>query len=680
MLATVFSTLQAQVPEALRLRLETLAEQSDNTTLVDEWLELYAYHIDNPININDTANDALMGLFFISDFQRQALSAYLRQHGEMVSVYELYAVNGFDTLTLSLLLPIVKANPMESSRRPSLHDILYHGSSNLVAGLHSSIEPARGYRDTIYEGNPLRLYYRYCFKYKDRVQLQLSADKDPGEALFSGSQPRGFDFYGGHLMLNNFGYLQRAIVGQYNLQFGQGLTLWSGFAPYGGTNANIARFAQGIRPASAFAEYGYLQGIATTIALAPHCNITVFYSHVHRDATPSATDSLAVQSISHSGYHRTATEINKRGQLGESLYGIHFDYEQSSLRIGLTATHTLLDKPIVPSETPYNAYAFQGNRLTNGGIDMAWRVGQLLLFGEASYALHHSTAAIVGLQFYANSNHHIGITYRNYGKDYQNLHAAPLAQNSRHQQEEGIMIAYCAHLPHSLQLLLSSDIFRHNGLRYGIYAPSQGNEQRATLSIPVAKRNTLHLRYRYKELPHNSNSGTAYHIEQTYRNQLQADLECHPTQQLQMVSRIGYCWFRTSQGEAQQGLLMSQDLTWAPHTLPLSLSARIALFDIDDYDARLYLVESDMVYEQSTPSYLDQGLRGYLVVRYEPTDQLSIGAKYAITNYSNRTTVGSGYELIEASHRQQWKVQLRWKIRHREAKRPPTHTAGYNTP
>ena len=249
---------QELLPSVWQYYLEQLSDEGDDET-AEDMLELYESLHDTPSNLNDTV--ALLSVIpFVSDLQRERLRLYIKMYGVLLSVDELYAINGFDSLTVELLRPIVKAEPLESSQHLTLKELLTHGRSNLVMGIGGTVEQARGYRDSIYEGDNLRLMWRYRYKYKDRIQFQLSADKDPGEAFFAASQRRGFDFYGYSLLVNDMArwrsdgtsrnvYIKRFVAGQYHLQFGQGLTLWSGFGPRMTMNTGINRYAQGLRPA-----------------------------------------------------------------------------------------------------------------------------------------------------------------------------------------------------------------------------------------------------------------------------------------------------------------------------------------------------------------------------------------------------------------------------------------------
>lgn len=88
----------------------------------------------------------------------------------------------------------------------------------------------------------------------------------------------------------------------------------------------------------------------------------------------------------------------------------------------------------------------------------------------------------------------------------------------------------------------------------------------------------------------------------------------------------------------------------------------MVLFDIMDYDARIYAVESGLMYDNSSTFFMDRGERAYIVVHWDIGEHIALGMKYSITNYTNRETIGSGDETIDGPHKQQWKIQLRMKF------------------
>lgn len=650
------ATVRGQEP--LNADLEELLEpiEEGDEVVGEELWELLDYYREHPINLNDTNSRELLNLPFINEIQWESLRSYIALYGNLLSWKELRMINGFDSATCVLLRPMVCAVAVEHKYPITWNSLLHHGSSNLMMGVNGTIERARGYQEQIYEGSPFRMYGRYRYRYYDRIELQLSFDKDPGEALFSGSQKYGFDFYGYHLAINDVGIIQKLVVGQYQLQFGQGATLWTGFSPWGSMNTNVCRYAQGIRPASAFTEYGYLQGVAASVSVAPHLTFTPFYSYVNRDAT-------GTQSYYLSGYHRTATEIDKKNQFKEQLFGCNLQYRATHWHIGATAYGMLLDKALVPENYVYNQHAFRGDKNFNIGLDGAYHTGRMLFFGEVALSPGGHFAGIAGTEYVVDGDNRVSIYYRNYSPEYQNMYAHAIGQQRNVQNERGFCLNAMVRLPWEVRAMLCADFFQYPWLKYGTYSPSRGSEYRIQLSRSFGNNVAVEVRYRQKRSYRNTTLDDAvqYVVEQINRQQIQTDIR-YEVGGWRMVTRIAYAWVGCEFHDAESGFLLYQDVGYQLPHFPLTLTARFALFDVSDYDARLYTVESDMAYNFGSQSFVDQGLRSYVVARYNINEDLCVGFKYAVTAYSNRETVGTGYEQIDGNRRQQWHFQLRWKF------------------
>lgn len=681
LLATL--TLRAQVAEGTLWQhyLEQWAEQNEQESLPEELLELIDECRQHPINLNDTLSSRILQLPFVSEFQWEIVKAYILQNGQLYSANELRLMNGFDSITIGLLMPLVEAVPVEYRKLPSFREMLTGGRHQLLLLSRTVLPRSKGYEDSTYLGSPYRMGFRYSYKYGHYLHLQLSGEKDPGEEFFAGTQRQGFDHYGGFLMLNEMGIVSRAIAGHYNLQFGQGLTLWSGFAPWGSFGANQKRYGQGIRTPGSMTETGYLQGLAATIRVAPHTQLTSFYSYKNLDAI-GATDSTA-QSIYSSGYHRSALECSKRGLLNEQLFGFNIHYQKGSLSLGMTGYHSFFDKEIVPQTYYYNHQAFRGSGNTVGGLDAAYRYRRLTLFAEASASANPyisqlvseggdlPLAAIAGLQFEISGNHHIGLSQRYYSTTYQNLHASPFGQGSDGQNESGTCLTWQSQLPGGVLLDASFDICRFPLPRYGVYAPSSGNEARLRLIRTLKENGTLSFQYQFRNQEKNaSRTGMdstfmdrwhpTYFVEQlqTHRLQLRYDYQLTPS--LGLSSRAYFSYTACEFHPSNKGWFLLQDFRYSPAMArrPLTLTARYSYFRISSYDARIYAMESDLLYEYSTPAFNGNGHRCYLIARWGLSPSIIFSAKYGLTAYTDRSEIGSGHDVTEGPLRHEFKAQL----------------------
>lgn len=669
-----------------REMLEQWAEQNDSESVPDDLVEQLQDFRDSPINLNDTNIELVVFLPFLTDYHQRTIRAYIDQNGEMVSMNELYLLNGFDTITMRLLFCFAKVEHVENDDA-TLRQLLRKGHSNFVIGGKELTPQSKGYQNDVYEGSPMRLYFRYYFRSSDRINFQISGEKDAGELLYLGDldgiKRYGFDYYSYHLMLNNFGRIKSVIAGKYQLHFGQGLTLWSGSAPWMLGSTPLRRYGMGIRPASAFCEYGYMRGVATTVSLLPlsinnTLELTVFYSNVDRDATASVADTsedseMVFQSLSQNGLHRTVSEMRRKGQLNEQLYGGRLQYRTSKLVVGATAYATNMSDEVVPVRNVYNYFAFSGKDNFNYGFDAVYVGRKIQLFGEiaASPGLFHSSeengwlplAGVAGMQMQMSDNNYFSMAYRYGSPTYRNLHSNMIGQGSSTSNEEGMLFYFRTRLPGYVNLMTSADFFRYPSLKYNIYSPSTGADYRIRIDKELKQKVLIACQYRNKISQRNSDS-QLYSVETVRRQQLQMSLDYKPSGSWQFLSRVVYSWFRCDDHQSEQGFLMSQDVNWKGLLAerPFSLGMRLSLFDISDYDARIYLYESDLSYEYGVPMLNGRGIRGYLVCRYEFSQQLMLSMKYVIAYYPGLESLGSGNDRVEGNKKQEIKLQLRWRF------------------
>ena len=577
----------------------------------DEWQALR----DNPININDSAQVAQLP--FLTPLQLQSLRFYIRLHGELQSVAELDFVGGWDEATLRRVRPLVKAEPL--ARKRSLKELFAHTRHTLVSGMGGTVEQAAGYADGRYEGDNLRAYLCYSLNASDRVSLRLVAEKDPGEAWGRGN------FTAGHLMIDNIGRMERLIVGRYSLQFGQGTTLWTGLAPFQTVGGSAARYGTGVRPAATFYEEGYQQGVAATVRLAPRLRLSAFASAVE----------------------------------GERLGGGHLDFQSSLVRLGLTLAHTALADSINPAQRAYNSHYFRGRRLTHGGIDLMVHYGHLLLFGEASLGGDTLVlAAVGGAQWQFGNGNSLSASYRHYAPHYHSLHAAAYGSGGT-QNQQGLSLGAQVQLPAGIGASVSLDEQRYTALRYNSYQPSSGWWLRALLRRGVGRHAEATLRYAHRLQQRNVPNSTAipYLAEETLRQQVQAGasldlgrftLRAHAaaTRFAAEASGTQHGWMAGAEGRYRHG--------------PWQATAAATYFDVGGYYARIYLSESHLIYNFSMPALTGRGWRCTAMVRYRPTDSLTLGARYALTLLPGQEQLGTGAAAIAAPHRQQWQLQLLW--------------------
>lgn len=573
----------AQVDELL----EQMATEGGEAAAVAYAEELQELRDMRP-NINDTAT--LFALPLLSPFQQKALANYIMLYGQLLSHNELAFVPGFDSATVALLSELTVVEPYAPPERWRLVD----GHHRLVAGVGG------------YSTDSLRARAVYSYTLGNHVSLRLAAEKDAAE-------PWGRDnFYSYHLMISDLGWLERVIVGRYSLRFGQGLTLWTGFAPFNLIGATPQRYGSGVGPASTFYEEGYQEGLALTARLLRDWHVSAFASKSQ----------------------------------GMALTGGHVEYRCGNLVTGITLAYTSLDSLLSPAWRIYNHDYFRGNHLLNTGVDLAWQWRRLMLYGEVAVG-DSGMAAISGARFTMDSRNSFGISYRHYDVGYHNLNANPYAIGDG-RNESGWTLDARMQLPLRIDALLSADIHCFPSLRYGSYRPSGGEWLRAQLGRQFGRCMAASVRYSYRRKERNvpNINTTTYLWEETARQQLQGEFRAD-VGHWQLTTRATLALFDSDEGDPHKGWLLSQQ---ARYTLgALQATAAVTLFDVDGYYARIYLNESNLQYQFNIPSYYGRGVRAWLVLRYTVSGRLSLAAKYVV-------------QWKQSPARHSLDLQLRWNL------------------
>ena len=111
-----------------------------------------------------------------------------------------------------------------------------------------------------------------------------------------------------------------------------------------------------------------------------------------------------------------------------------------------------------------------------------------------------------------------------------------------------------------------------------------------------------------------------------------------------------------------RGWLAFQDVRYETADNDLYVIGRYVLFDVDDYKARIYTYENDLLYTFSIPFFQDKGMRYYLLARLNAWEQFSFWLKGGQTTYFNRSTISSGYQEINGNTKTTLKAQVRWQF------------------
>jgi hypothetical protein len=644
----------------------------DLTTYFDD---LY-FFFDSPINLNNTNYDELKRLHLFSDIQILSIINYISKFGDFISIYEMQAVETMDMETIQMVLPFVKVGEGEQ-RKFKWSNAFKYGKQEVFLRYQRVLSQKSGYlplSDSALAANPNKqylgsadkYYLRYRNTYKDRVSWGLTAEKDAGEEFFSGSNKQGFDYYSAHLFFKDLWKFKKLALGDFQVNFGQGLTVWSGFGM--GKSADVfsgRRFGSGLKPYTSVNETQFLRGAGATIGFGEKIELTAFGSYKKIDGNINEIDTNdlfdnSFSSFQQSGFHRTVNEFADKKGIGEFISGGEVSYTGKTFRIGMASVYTKYDQSLDPNAQTYQQYKFSGNQLLTSGVNYRWFVRKLSFFGETSVSDNLKLGTVNGVSWHADPKLDLIAIFRAYDKGFQSLYSVGFGESSDNAAELGFYVGMNARLSKRVSMTAYFDQFKYTYFKWLTDDYSEGRELFAQFNFKVNRNSSFQVRFRNKITERNSKDDVTGVDGQVQLNKTNVRLNYDQriNSRISLKSRIE--WTRFLYGEDKSnGLLLFQDFVYTFKKVPLKIYNRIAIFDADSYDARIYAYENDLLYVFSIPSYFNRGVRTYLMAKYEIGRSIDLWARWGIWSYHNVNTISSGLEEIQGPNKMDIKLQMK---------------------
>jgi len=301
-----------------------------------------------------------------------------------------------------------------------------------------------------YRGSPNKIYGRFRTSHKNDFSLGFTFEKDAGEKFEFDRNQKGFDFYSYHLLLENkFGFY-KIMLGDFQLQVGQGLVFGAGFTTGKGAETvnAVKRNSLGLRPYSSVLESGYFKGVGLTKSVNDY-KITVFYSNIKQDGNIKLNNNTLldptnleeeefVNSIQNTGFHRTANELEIKDKVNEQSIGASVEFRPNRRFIaGISGLNTNYNVPIQRRPTNYNQFEFKGDRnyVFSSYLTYSWQ--NFSFFSEGARSKSGGRGAIAGLVASLSHFVDIGFLLRHYDRNFHSLYGNALSENSRNINENG---------------------------------------------------------------------------------------------------------------------------------------------------------------------------------------------------------------------------------------------------
>lgn len=583
--------------------------------------DLYTLH-ESPIDLNNTSDEELTQLYFLSPQQIDAILAYAYRH-PFESLYELRLIPELADYEIRDLLPFVYINRAALNSETMNTDALY--AKEIFAKAHHELLTRIDARNIeAYEGtDPIYTQFRYRFDFRRRVTFGVQLRRP------AGGFARDLQ-YGAYLQLNNITpHLHTLVAGNFQASFGQGLVL----APVFHTGksmyvTSVGQQREGLRYYSSVDGEG-LHGAGATLRWewnkTTRLDVSALYS---------------MRRANDSTWHH--------------LLGANLTLRHKKLQVELTAIENLWSDSIHPyTNAKYNRHYFRGRNQAVIGASFRYNHGWFDAFGEIATAQNHQITndqspitkshwgfgTIIGSRFYPTNGISLLALYRYYSPYFDNALGYAFSETSRLGDENGGYLGLDITRLRNWRFIGYGDIFYFSGYKYGLGDATRtlGYDAMAEIQYSWSKhpsfqggdggRLSLRLRARQK--------GDATYSTRAQFDWAQGSWSLRTTAEANIIpSKLS-----TLNSQLTYGYTIFQDISYS---LPLregrglGLRLRLQGFDAREWANRIYTYEHDVLYAYSIPAVYGLGGRAYLCLRWQIIPQLALYFRASETVYARK--------------------------------------------
>jgi hypothetical protein len=653
-------------------------EDLDYEALYELLLELYQ----NPLEINRVTADELQATYLLSTQQIQSLLEHRRTWGDFLSLYELQTLPNWDSTTLVTILPFLTLETTATSSKTFFERLRSEENNFLVIRHRRTWEFRKGYSKndstlnptSRYMGDPNDLFLRYRIQHAKDFSLGLILEKDAGEVLTWDTKTSryGFNFASFHFTRYGMGKWKTISLGDFQASFGQGLVFGAGFSLGKGaeTVPTVRRSSLGLLPYTASIETGFFRGIGLTRQLG-RWQSSLLISSVGKDGrVTESSDSLGaapqtLTSLSQTGLHRSLSELSTKNQVREINLGSNLQYSAQSGRwsAGLNFLHTQFSIPWIRNATSYNAFDFSGQTNQVGSLyaNLTWK--NFALFGESARSRSQGQGTVLGLVSSLSRTVDFSLLWRSYDRHFHSLYATAFAESTRPSNERGVYLGFQVKPSATLKFNAYVDFFTFPWLKFRVSTPSQGQEWLVRWSYQPQKTRQVTLQFKQERKMRNITeeveSTPTQQVGMILKSQAQASLELDISPELSSRSRI--LWNQvTFDQKKTQGWMLIQECSFSRRNW--KLTARMALFDTDTFDNRIYAYEQNAVGTFAIPAFSGRGSRQYILAQYRIHSRFTAYFRIARTIYSDREVISSGMQAISGPKQTDTLLLLRYDL------------------
>ncbi len=621
------------------------------------------------LDLNTATLKEFESLGVISKSDAEKIITHRDSFGNFISEYELQTF--LDLPIVLRLAPFITCFVSSEKTQLPFTKWFTAGNFRLMLRAAQRLERANGY-DTAktkkgYLGDPINNLIRLEYAFKDLVSYGITLKKESGEPY-----TRGFDFTSAHIQVNNVSpHIKSVCLGDYAVTLGQGLILNSGFSlSKGSAVLNIEKNNAPIQGYSGSDETHFMRGAALQYRLTNTLELTTFASYRRRDATVYDYSALTTQPTEPfvtvfelTGFHRTQTEIAKKNNIGLTSIGFQLQKKYYYGSIALNAVQQNFDTRIQPPNDVYNAYHFAGKSLSNISLNYNYTYYNAHFFGETALSSPGTWATINGMLLSLDKKFSISVLQRYYDKNYQTEGAHAFGENTRTQNESGLYFGAEYNFNKNFIFSAYADVWQYAAPKYNVSTPSVGHEYFFKTEYKQ-KFEVWSLQFRNHVKQENAPlilNEKVHDLIDKMRNTFTLLYANKPTRHFAFQERFDVCTY-TAQSTTQVGFALSSDFNFHATENKFILGTHVAYFDTPNYQTAIFVFENNIQNTTLIEPYYYNGVRLAATARYNFVRGSTLELRAALTEIFNKTSIGSGLETINASHKTDIAMQWVFKL------------------
>ena len=320
----------------------------------------------------------------------------------------------------------------------------------------------------------------------------------------------------------------------------------------------------------------------------------------------------------------------------------------------------------------YTGNSFKGHSLSNASFDYGYTFRNIHLFGELAADRERHLAFVQGALLGLGDQIDLAFLYRNISAAYQSIYSDAFTENGSPVNEKGLYTGISFRPQSGLRVEMYYDLFVFPWLKYRVDAPSKGNDFLIRAFFQPNKSWYLSFTYKTEKKAENREISqmSTHPVFSPVKKRWQLEMGYKIDLNWRIKSRMEAIWIRKDWVEIKtkpEGFLGFLDIFYNSGILNGNL--RIQRFLTPGYDFRIYIYESDMLFNFSLPSYFDNGWRYYVNLHKGfPLDKmpgiasrrkLNIWIKWGESIYPGKAFTGSSLDRINSDRKTTISVQLR---------------------